>query len=41
MIGDGEFRLTSVETQMLSLARVELANPDLVVLDEATAEAVS
>lgn len=41
MIGDGEFRLPAVESQMLSLARVELADPDLVVLDEATAEASS
>lgn len=41
MIGDGEFRLPAVESQMLSLARVELADPDLVVLDEATAEAGS
>lgn len=41
VIGDGEFRLTGVEAQLLSLARVELAAPHLVVLDEATAEAGS
>lgn len=41
VIGDGEFRLSSVESQLLSLARVELADPDVVVLDEATAEAGS
>ena len=41
VIGDGECRLSSVESQLLSLARVELADPDVVVLDEATAEAGS
>lgn len=41
VIGDGGFRLSAVESQMLALARVELANPELVILDEATAEAGS
>src|SRR5699024_12389875 len=41
VIGDGGFRLSAVDSQMLALARVELANPELVILDEATAEAGS
>ena len=41
IIGDGGFRLTAVESQFVALARVELADPEIVVLDEATAEAGS
>lgn len=40
-IGDGGHRLSPMEDQLLALARVQLADPDLVVLDEATAEAGS
>lgn len=40
-IGDGGYRLSPMEDQLLALARVHLADPDLVVLDEATAEAGS
>lgn len=40
-IGDGGHRLSPLEDQLLALARVQLADPDLVVLDEATAEAGS
>ena len=40
-IGDGGHRLSPMDDQLLALARVELADPDIVVLDEATAEAGS
>lgn len=40
-IGAGGHRLTPVQEQMLALARLHLADPDFVVLDEATAEAGS
>lgn len=40
-IGDSGHRLSPMEDQLLALARVQLADPDLVVLDEATAEAGS
>lgn len=40
-VGDGGHPLTTVQAQQLALARVLLADPDLVVLDEATAEAGS
>ena len=40
-LGDGGHRLTPMEDQLLALARVHLADPDLVILDEATAEAGS
>lgn len=40
-VGDGAHRLTPMQDQMLALARVQLADPSLVVLDEATAEAGS
>lgn len=41
LIGDGSRTLTGVQSQLLALARLQLANPDLVILDEATAEAGS
>lgn len=41
VIGDGGHRLTPVQEQMVALARVELADPDFVILDEATAESGS
>jgi len=41
VIGHGGRRLTSVQAQQLALARVLLADPDVVLLDEATAEAGS
>jgi ABC-type multidrug transport system fused ATPase/permease subunit len=40
-VGDGAHRLTAMQEQMLALARIVLAAPDFVVLDEATAEAGS
>lgn len=40
-VGDGAHRLTAAQAQQLALARVVLADPDVVVLDEATAEAGS
>lgn len=41
VVGDGGHRLSGAQTQALALARVILADPALVVLDEATAEAGS
>lgn len=41
LIGDGGRSLTGVQSQLLALARLQLASPDLVILDEATAEAGS
>ncbi|GAA1734484.1 ABC transporter ATP-binding protein [Brachybacterium phenoliresistens] len=41
VVGDGGHRLTPMQEQMLALARVALADPAFVVLDEATAEAGS
>ncbi|OKX86286.1 ABC transporter ATP-binding protein [Corynebacterium glutamicum] len=41
IVGDGAFRLTSVENQIMALARVHLADPAIVILDEATAESGS
>lgn len=41
VVGDGGHRLTPMQEQMLALARVTLADPAFVVLDEATAEAGS
>lgn len=40
-IGDGGHRLTGIQSQILALARVALADPAVVILDEATAEAGS
>lgn len=40
-VGDGGYRLSPMEDQLLALARVQLADPQVVVLDEATAEAGS
>lgn len=40
-VGEGGHRLTPMQDQMLALARLELADPAFVVLDEATAEAGS
>ncbi len=40
-IGDGGVPLTALQAQQLALARLALADPDLAVLDEATAEAGS
>lgn len=41
VVGDGGHRLSGARTQALALARLVLADPPLVVLDEATAEAGS
>ena len=41
VVGDGGHPLTPAQAQQLALARVELRDPPLVVLDEATAEAGS
>ena len=40
-VGDGGHRLTAMQEQMLALARIVLADPEVVILDEATAEAGS
>ncbi len=40
-VGGPGHALTSAESQLLALARLSLANPDLAILDEATAEAGS
>lgn len=40
-VGDGEHSLTAAQAQHLALARLALADPALVILDEATAEADS
>ncbi|WP_152354534.1 ABC transporter ATP-binding protein [Brachybacterium subflavum] len=40
-VGEGAHRLTAMQEQMLALARIVLAAPDFVVLDEPTAEAGS
>jgi ATP-binding cassette subfamily C protein len=41
VVGEGGHRLTATQAQQLALARVVLADPPIVVLDEATAEAGS
>ncbi|MFN7243203.1 MAG: ABC transporter ATP-binding protein [Dietzia cercidiphylli] len=41
VIGEGGHPLDPMQAQMIALARVELADPDVVILDEATAEAGS
>ncbi|WP_333745344.1 ABC transporter ATP-binding protein, partial [Streptomyces sp. IBSBF 2950] len=41
VVGDGGHRLSGERTQALALARLILADPPLVILDEATAEAGS
>ena len=41
MVGDGGHRLTATQAQQLALARIELLDPPLLILDEATAEAGS
>ena len=41
IVGEGGHRLTATQAQQLALARVVLADPPVVVLDEATAEAGS
>jgi ATP-binding cassette subfamily C protein len=41
VVGEGGHRLTATQAQQLALARVVLADPPVVVLDEATAEAGS
>ena len=41
LVGDDGHRLTAAEAQLLALVRVQLADPELVILDEATAEAGS
>ncbi|MFJ7071667.1 ABC transporter ATP-binding protein [Streptomyces sp. NPDC098781] len=41
VVGDGSHRLSGERTQALALARLILADPPLVILDEATAEAGS
>lgn len=41
VIGDGYHRLSGVHSQMLALARIALADPAVVILDEATAESGS
>lgn len=40
-VGDGGESLTAVQAQQIALARILVADPDFVVLDEATAEAGS
>ena len=40
-VGEGGHPLDPMQAQMIALARVELADPDVVILDEATAEAGS
>ncbi|GAA3291437.1 hypothetical protein GCM10020295_08290 [Streptomyces cinereospinus] len=41
VVGDGGHKLSGAQTQALALARLILADPPLVILDEATAEAGS
>lgn len=41
VVGEGGHRLTAAQAQQLALARVLLADPAIVILDEATAEAGS
>lgn len=41
VVGDGAYRLTAAQAQQLALARVMLADPPVLILDEATAEAGS
>lgn len=41
LVGDGGHALTAMQEQMLALARLVLADPEFVILDEATAEAGS
>lgn len=41
VVGDGGHRLTATQAQQLALARIELLDPPLLILDEATAEAGS
>jgi ATP-binding cassette, subfamily C, bacterial len=41
VVGEGGHRLTTAQAQQLALARVVLADPPIVILDEATAEAGS
>lgn len=41
VVGDGGHRLTASQAQQLALARLVLADPPIVILDEATAEAGS
>ncbi|MGX1857632.1 ABC transporter ATP-binding protein [Dietzia sp. NPDC055340] len=41
VVGEGGHPLDPMQAQMIALARVELADPDVVILDEATAEAGS
>ena len=41
VVGDGGHRLTATQAQQLALTRIELLNPPLLILDEATAEAGS
>jgi ATP-binding cassette subfamily C protein len=41
IVGEGGHRLTATQAQQLALARIVLADPPVVVLDEATAEAGS
>ncbi len=41
VVGEGGHRLTAAQAQQLALARLILADPPIVILDEATAEAGS
>lgn len=41
VVGDGGARLSPLEEQMIALARLVLTDPDIAILDEATAEAGS
>uniref|UniRef100_UPI000B009B3A ATP-binding cassette domain-containing protein n=1 Tax=Streptomyces lushanensis TaxID=1434255 RepID=UPI000B009B3A len=41
VVGEGGHRLTGAQSQQLALARLVLADPPVVILDEATAEAGS
>jgi ATP-binding cassette, subfamily C, bacterial len=40
-VGEGEHKLTAAQAQQVALARIALADPPIVILDEATAEAGS
>ena len=41
VVGEGHHKLTAAQAQQVALARIVLADPPVVILDEATAEAGS